>query len=468
MSKVSISYSSLRNAKGESKALSKKLDKYADHLNDQVYRKLTSYSGTVTDNISQAKSNLSSKISNLRSASQKYENYARDLGDLKDECKNVDKSVKSKVSNLTASFKKNNGIRNSHIENGFAYIGTSLGNSTAGGRWVRDKKDEFDTDMEYIRDSIKEWYNYEGGKELIKGVLVGVLEVVGAVLAVIIAITTGGALIAVIAGVIAGCIALFNGIINIGNEIAAYETTQFGDPATARRYSREDSIQDVWRTEAEYASSEWQSRANAIDFVNTVCTAITVISSLGKLAQNSCKWATGENSLKGMNFKQILSGFKGKFSEIAQAFKTGGWSTLKDYGKFMTSDFIKNLNGKYFKQGIKSVKSVVDISKDFIKKGITFRTVFDFLAPGFTVFKYEGTEVSGIIIGDGGQMQMDFSKNSTLDEISGIVEKFTDGKLSLSNDDSSISSSVLEKLSTSCNVKINIPDIYVPQISLAA
>ena len=110
MSKVAISYSSLRDAKGEAKALSRKLDKYADNLDSQVYRKLTSYSGNSTSNITNAKSQLRSKISNLRDASTNYGNYANDIQDLKDECVSVDKAVRTKISKLTASFKKANGI----------------------------------------------------------------------------------------------------------------------------------------------------------------------------------------------------------------------------------------------------------------------------------------------------------------------------------------------------------------------
>lgn len=478
MSKVAISYSSLTDAKGEAKALSRKLDQYADHLDSQVYKKLTSYSGPVTSNVSNAKTKLNGKISNLRSASTKYSNYANDIQDLKDECKRVDKAVKTKVSRLTAAFKKSHGIRNSHIENGFYYLGASIGNSSAGSRWVTDKIDEGSTGIEYIKDSLKEWYNYEGGKELIKGVLVGALEVAIAALAVVGAILSGGALIAIIAGVVAGVIALANGVINIANEVKAYKTTQNDDPATARRYSREDTFQDTVRTEAEYNGSGWQVAAKVVDVVNTVCTVITVVNSLGKFAKNGYKWATGNRTeLKDIKIKDIFTkdtfnAVKDKFGELGQAFKTGGWSTFKDYGKFMTSDFLYNLKENYlnfdsFKDGASSIKSIAGLAKDLITDGINIKVAFDnIIAPGLTIFETEGN--GNIRVGEGGQLEFDFTDNVVLDDISGIIEKVVDGKLEIPEVNIQISSSVLEKLSASCNVKVNVPDIHIPEVSFAA
>lgn len=58
-----------------------------------------------------ARSKTNAKISELRSEQSKYESYATDLIDLRDECKEVDKAVKSRVSSLTASFKESHGIK---------------------------------------------------------------------------------------------------------------------------------------------------------------------------------------------------------------------------------------------------------------------------------------------------------------------------------------------------------------------
>lgn len=50
MSTASISYSSLKDASSEAKAVAKKLDKYADSLYSNVYKKLNKYDGSWNSN----------------------------------------------------------------------------------------------------------------------------------------------------------------------------------------------------------------------------------------------------------------------------------------------------------------------------------------------------------------------------------------------------------------------------------
>ena len=227
MSTASISYNSLRDASNEAKSVAKKIDKYADSLYDNVYKKLNKYDGTWTSNLSTAKSKTNSKISELRSEQCRYENYAADLLDLRDECKAVDKAVKSKVSSLTASFKADHGIRNRKVENSISYLFTEAGNKTAFGRWLGGKKDDIDTEVDYLKSSIKEWYNYEGGKELIKGMLTVILDVAIALAGAVAAIATFlagaltlGAVIVLAAAMVGAAIALQDAWANYENEKA--------------------------------------------------------------------------------------------------------------------------------------------------------------------------------------------------------------------------------------------------------
>ena len=136
MSIAAISYKSLNNAAGEAKDVSKKLNKYASELNNTVYKKLNSYKGSWTSNLSSAKNSVHAKISQLENAADDYDDYSENLKELRDECKRVDKSVKSRVSKLTSQFKKNNGIRDSKIENAISFHLTKFGNSTSAGRWL--------------------------------------------------------------------------------------------------------------------------------------------------------------------------------------------------------------------------------------------------------------------------------------------------------------------------------------------
>lgn len=498
MSTASISYSSLKDASNEAKAVAKKLDKYADSLYSNVYKKLNKYDGSWNSNVSTASSKTNAKISELRSEQSRYETYATDLIDLRDECKEVDKAVKSKVSSLTASFKEAHGIRNSKVENAISYFFTGLGNETAFGRWLGGKKDDASSTFNYFKDSIKEWYNYEGGKELITGVLVGLLEVAIGVLAIVGAILSGGALLVIIAGVVGGIIAVANGIANIWNEQKAYSSTKNGDPATGRRRSEVNTWQDYLRSSFAFGDSGenyeynefYNGLATGIDIVNLACTVVTVVSSAGKLIKNGYKWATGNAAkVKDITLKQVFSkdtftAFKGKFLDIKAAFKANGWQAakdlggqiLKDFGRNFKSEFFnfKNTNGSFnWKGAVSSIKNMLSIPKGLLKDGFTLSNIFDvgfssIILPSITAFTVESVDGT-IIKGADGQFQFDFTDKVNVKTITGLFEKggkIWDSTTSLFSSDSVVGGDVLGKLSSACNINISVPEIYIPDIEM--
>ena len=244
MSIASISYGSIKNAASEARDVAKKLDKYANTIDNSVYKKLNKYDGPWTGNISSARSKANAKIDWLRDEAGRYRDYADDLDNLKEECERVDKAVKSKVSSLTASFKETHGINNNVVINTISYLFTSVTNSTSTGRWMNTQTDAFETEASYHKQAIEDWYDYNGGKQLITGIAVAALEIAIAVAAIVL---SGGAVLVVVATVIGSLIAIANGVCNIVNEVRAYNLTQDGDPATGKRRSDQDTIQDTLR-----------------------------------------------------------------------------------------------------------------------------------------------------------------------------------------------------------------------------
>ncbi len=498
MSTASISYSSLKDASNEAKAVAKKLDKYAESLYSNVYKKLNKYDGSWNSNVSTASSKTNAKISELRSEQSRYETYATDLIDLRDECKEVDKAVRSKVSYLTASFKETHGIRNSKVENAISYFFTGLGNETAFGRWLGGQKDDFDSGMNYFKDSIKEWYNYEGGKELITGVLVGLLEVAIGVLAIVGAILSGGALLVIIAGVVGGIIAVANGVANIWNEQKAYSSTKNGDPATGRRRSEVNTWQDYLRSSFIFGDSGenyhynefYNGLATGIDIVNLACTVVTVVSSVGKLLKNGFKWATGSSAkVKDITMKQVFSKdtfkaftsklkiqFADGLDDIKAAFKYRDFSVIKDFGARLFADFGENFKAEFWdfgepKDAVKSIKNMISVPKDLIDGGFNISNIIDvgvssIVIPSITAFHVNGD--GAIQIGEGGQLEFDLIDNVVLSDITGIFKK--GGKIitqmTTLDGDSIIASDIMDKLSTSCNIDISIPEINIPKIDI--
>lgn len=484
MSKVTISYSSLKSASSEANQVAKKMTRYANNLNSAVYKKLSNYNGSYTSNISTAKSKTNSKISELKAKSKAYSKYADDLTALKDECLSTDKSVRSKVSQLTASFKEANGIKNSKVKNAINYCLTSFGNSTVAGRWVGNTSDKVTSVKDHITQSLKDWWNYDGGKQLVKGVVEGILEVAIGVITIITAIGSGAALIVILAAVVAAGIAVANGVMNIVNEGRAYnETSKNANPALGRRRSNQNTIQDTLRRESD--SSLLHIAAKGIDVVNLACTVVSVVNSAGKLIKNGYKWASGCTSgVKDLRVKNLLSkdnwsNFFNKtktnigngFTEIGQSIKGGDFSFIKIGLKNFGTDFATNLKNNFFnfkdsKSGLKSTSKLLGVAKDFISDGFDAKNIVeDIIFPGITL-----AEFTTIKTGDGGQMYFDFSDKILLSDVYSIGDKIGNNIIGsdVFSSDFIINSDTLNTLSSSCNIDISIPEINIPPIEMPA
>lgn len=488
MSTVSISYGSLKDASNEADKVAKKISKYADSLYDDVYNKLSKYDGNWTSNLSTAKNKVSYKIHLLNNAERDYETYASDLSDLRDECKDVDKSVKSRISSLTASFKEAHGIRNSKVENAISYFFTGVGNETAFGRWLGSKKDDFDSKKQYLKDSIKEWYNYEGGKELIKGFLNMVLDVAIAVTAAIAAVATflagaltGGAILVLAAALIGSAIALQDAWADWQNEKAAYRARQNDDPATGKRRSDINSYSDYLRSsfmfgsdgETYHYNEYYNQLATGLEITSIACTVIQVGSGLSKLLKNGFKWATGNStatfkeifSKKGLTdmFNGVKSNIKSGSSSIWQALKTKNWSFFSKSLKNFGSDFLTNLKGKYLNfDGENDLKLLANISnsmknsfkipQSIIKNGLSIGTIVNIATPSIGIAHIPRSDKM-ITVGD-------FKSIGT-----SIGDVFGDAA-DLFTHDNIIRSDIMQKLSVPSSVNVSIPPINIPEVSI--
>lgn len=498
MSTVSISYSSLRAASNEAEAVAKKLDKYADALENKVYKKLNKYDGERSSNVSTALSKTNNKIIELRDEQSKYEAYASDLKDLRDECKSVDKAVRSRVSTLTASFKERNGIRNSKVENAISYFFTGLKNSTAAGRWIDRQSDDFKTGMSYIKSSIKERYNYEGGKEAIKAILIVALDIVIAVAGVVAAIATFiagtltfGAVLVLVAAVVGALITAQNIWTNVQNEKAAYAARQNGDPATGKRRSAINSYTDYLRSSyifgddgATYYYDEYYHKlALGIDITNFACTAVTLVSSVGKLLKNGYKWATGSpEKLTDIRMKEVFSAkswnaFKGKigglagngWADIKAAFKYRDFSVFKDFGTRIFSDFGKNFMDEFWNFGsvkdvASTIKNIASIPKDIIEGGLTFSNVISVGFKGIVLPSITAFQVTNMKTEESGQMYFDFWDNVVTSDFESIFDK--GGKTLTQIGD--IFSNLADLFSGRSDINISIPEINVPTVEMMA
>lgn len=493
MSIATISYRSLKDASTEAKRVAKKSDTYADNLNSSIYRKLNSYGGSHTGNISNAISQTNAKISALRSKSAAYTNYASDLSDLQSECENRDLAVKTMVSQLTADFKLNNGIPNSKVENTINYFLTGLKNSSSAGRWLSNTSEKVNSAREYMKKSIRDWWDYEGGKELIKGGAVAVLEIAAGVCAMISAVAAllaGGGILAMIvavASLIGGPITLLNGLANWENEKRAYnETHNNGDPALDRRRSGEDTLQDTIRRESD--SKALHNFATGMDVVNIVCSIVSFFDGARKLVKNLYKWTTGSMAnIKNLHVRDILTKdntkqffvklketASGGWKEITAAFKSGDFTNISEFAFDLGDDFLNNLkngfaNFENIEKGAKSVKALTSIPKALLKDGFTVKNIAEI---GIMTIVLPNLNSGELVTYDGGHgggpLDYDISAihiTDFTDVLKDGLESITDS-IDLYQEDSVIDKKVLNKLSQVCNFHIDIPDIAIPDISL--
>lgn len=471
MSVVAISYGSLQDAAGEARDVARRMGQYADEIASKVYNKLNNYNGEWSSNLADAAQKASQKITILRTEQSNYQRYASDLEALKTRCESTDVSVKENIAGLTATFKTNHGISNNEVINNINYFFTSLGNTTSFGRWLDKGWDMQEAGSNYLKESIKEWYNYEGGKALIKGVLTGILEVALAIAAIVGAVLSGGALLVVIAGVIGGIIALADGITNLVNEARAYNETQNGDPASGVRKSNLNTLTDTLRTESD--DKLVHGIANTIDIVDTACTAITFVSGLKDLAKKGYKWATGNmDDISKIKIKDVFS--KEGLSSIWNKLKTttsNGWTDISTAVKNKSMDFLDNLKGEFwkgdkealdFKDGLDVAKNWMGLGKDLIesdfKAGDVAKTILgDVVLPCTSIAEYGTKKETGEIE----------TENITLDNLWSVLSTPINlGKDIAELGETQIKKDVLEKLAQTSKVNISIPEIYIPEIKI--
>lgn len=455
---AAISYRSLKDAASESKKTASRLTQYADELNRSVYKKLNSYRGDQTDNLETAKSKTNDKITELREKSQAYTVYANDLSNLKNICENTDREVRAMVSHLTADFKTAHGIDNNGIINTINYILESTINSTSVGRWLNNKKDTYESIKKYIKESIEDWWEYNGGREMTKGKLVacleialGVIDVVGAIVAIASGVTLLGA-IAVVAAVIGGAIAITNGIINYKNEKRAYEETRNGDPASGRRLSNENTLQDTLRKETD--SEFWHDFADSMDVVKTVCDVIGLVNAGVQFLGKGYQWLTGNKFLGIKNMApEMWKGITGKLTNLGQSIKGLNLSNLV---KDLKTDFVSNLKDAYSvsqaddAKNLSAFKNWLNLSKDLLNGegsfGYFFKNIFSNGKSLFSVMENGKTE------------------NVTVNDFTSLLEKT--GEI-LDSDafkyQGTIAKDILKRLRETCNINISIPENFVPQ-----
>lgn len=385
MSQAVISYSKLEDAASEADKVATRLDTYSDEIYSKIYSKLTSYSGTWVEGLSDAKSNAIAKRNELAEKADHYRSYADDLRQLENTCQQVDNAVKQNISQLSSSFQTQNNISVGVLDYVGMYISNAL-NDSAVGRWINQGLDAVGESFSELGDSIKNWYNFGGGEQLVDLVGTAILGVALCVFTVL-AITASAPFVVIAAAVVSAAILLVNTCVDIAGEVVAYMQVSNGDPVAAYRSEAIDSAQDLLR---ESDSSAAHIFATILDVTSFVCGAITMVYGVSNLIKSGYKWATATTGdVTGVSYGEMLktigtkvkTSFTTTVTDIKVAFSVGDWAFFKtgaiDFGK----DFLTVLKTTFWNFNANTGNADLDAAL-YVKSGKALTGLFQDLFTG--------------------------------------------------------------------------------------
>lgn len=490
MSTIAISYKDLRNASSEASTVAKKLSSYADEIKKNVIKKLDNYSGDRSSNISIAYSSATTKYRTLTDAKEQYTKYSSNLKNLCEDCKTTDKNVANRIHTLTGTFRETHGIDNgfwSQAEQWIAYQFTSFTNSTPAFRWIDNNVvTPFSQKVDELKGNIKEWYDFGGGKQLVKGIGEALFTIVGAVAAIVIGVLTfpvSGvfAIVAAVAGLVVAGIALLDGTMDLVNECVAYNMRQNGDASMGYRLSNLNSFTDTVRTFSDNKIDHMF--ANVLDGVEFVCgviDAIKDIQELGKFLKGGGEWikntwanlkdlknrglltqTLGEGLVNGKNkivqmSKEIFSSIKSM--DIDYFGKVVG-DSISDFAKTMEYTFDTSLTdlAEITENQGNVVKNWIELG-EAIWKGELGEKGFESIRD----FALKKIEVFDVSLGDIADMVIDFTDWCTEDDrLSNIVKMF-DGSNQIN-----VSVPQIHMPQINIDININVPNVDIPKVSAA-
>lgn len=344
MSSVTVDYDKLN-------AISKNASNAASRMNDYINdlsKKVTSKYGGITGGASYKTQNseyyVNQKIAQLRTKKDQYSSFSSAVSTFTTKAQEIDRDVAKKIKASKNQFvDKHDYIKSDDwwagVRNWFIDLKNSCPLFNAIGQLIENAF----TGMKNLWADLKYWYKCGGGKQII-GV---VLAVAGAIAAVVIAIC---ACVPPICGIVAICaaigavIAAVNAIVNVVTSIKAKQAKDNGDPAWAKIYGDQDTMQDVLR-QTNFGDGTLNRLsyygATGIDVVQTVCDLVAIYDGIKNIKNvfKEIKISAKEGNVSfGKRLKQYVFNSKHysstdadpqKWRDIIQ--KRGKIRTLREY-----------------------------------------------------------------------------------------------------------------------------------------
>lgn len=311
MSVIKIDYDKLEIISSNAKDASAKMRDYINNLTKKVSNKYSGITGGASAKTNSSSYYVDQKIKNLKKKEQYYSVYSTSISTFSEKAQEIDKEVARTINAAKNEFIDKHDYIDvnwwTELKEWFIDLKNSCPLFNAIGNLIEGTIEG----MKNLFADIKHWYKCGGGKETL-GI---VLAVLGAVAAVCLAIA---ACIPPICGIVAICAAIgavitaVNAIYNIYSSCKAKEAKDKGDPAWAKIYGDQDTVQQGLR-QHNFKNGTLNKlsyfAATTIDTVQLVCDVVAIYDGI-KHVQNTYKEIKKyANQSRTRNFGQIFKDY---------------------------------------------------------------------------------------------------------------------------------------------------------------
>jgi hypothetical protein len=325
MSDFILDYDILESIAKYSNSIGKRSEEYSESLENKIISAIGSVTGPSSGYLTSASDSVRDKINALKQKSEAFYHFAKQIENLLEVAERIDQEVADAIAAGREYFLDHHeSLRIDDWKAKLLSLYVDLKNSIPLLGTIADMLEGLDTIFESLKDSVRHWYECEGGKYILEAI--GSVVVAAAAVALfVLAFPVSG--FAAVCGAIGAGIMAINAVTNVATSFRAVDAALDGNPAWAVIYGKQDKFSDVLR-QTNFGSGTWNDLSNfgagAIDATETFCDIV---------------------------------GLAGMGAGIAKLFKGDAFKLLKNEGSF-------NLSG--LKNSVKN--GIVDL-KSSIKQG---------------------------------------------------------------------------------------------------
>ena len=340
MSIVTINYEKLSTISKNAKSASSKMQDYIDDLTKKVTNKYSGITGGASTKTNNSEYYVNQKIKQLKKNKAYYSTFSTAVSTFSSNAQEIDSNVAKTIKASKDKFIDKHDYIDVNWWTELKEWFVDLKNSCPLFEAIGNLIDKALDGLGNLWAEFKHCYRCGGGKEI----LGMVLAIAGAICAVVIAICSfpASTIVAVCAAV-AACITAANAVYNVFSSAKAINAKLNGDPAWAKIYGDQDTIQDGLR-QTNFGDGTLNKLsffgAGAMDVVETICNVVVIVNSIKNVCKTVKEIKAYAARSKTQNFGDVLKKyiFNEPRNKTAKVESTNFWgetvkkpSKMRDY-----------------------------------------------------------------------------------------------------------------------------------------